>query len=174
MPASSTAETAYFAGGCFWCLEAVFRTRPGVIGVVSGYAGGTKAHPTYEEVCTGRTGHAETVRIDFDPGRVSYASLLELFFRAHDPTTPNRQGADVGTQYRSAVFYANDAQRRAAETAVRAASAAYGRPAVTELKPIGEFFPAEDYHQDFYRKNPNQGYCSVVIRPKLRKLGIGT
>jgi len=172
MSDSKTLETAYLAGGCFWCIEAVFRDRPGVIEAVSGYCGGAARDPSYEDVCTGATGHAETVKIVFDPGRVSYESLLELFFRAHDPTTPNRQGADVGTQYRSAIFYTSDAQRRSAERAVRAASAAYRRRAVTEVKPFAEFFKAEDYHQDYFRKNPGQGYCAVVIRPKLKKLGI--
>ncbi|MBN2353213.1 MAG: peptide-methionine (S)-S-oxide reductase MsrA [Spirochaetales bacterium] len=172
MADSKAMETAYFGGGCFWCIEAVFRDRPGVDEVVSGYAGGGTRDPSYEEVCTGTTGHAETVKIVFDPALVSYESLLELFFKAHDPTTPNRQGADVGTQYRSVIFYTSDAQRRTAEKAIREASAAYRRQAVTELKPFREFFKAEEYHQDYFRKNPGQGYCAVVIRPKLQKLGI--
>jgi peptide-methionine (S)-S-oxide reductase len=170
VPASH--ENAYFAGGCFWCIEAVFRRQAGVIAAVSGYAGGTVADPTYEDVCTGETGHTETVKIAFDPVTVSYADLLDLFFRAHDPTSLNRQGADTGTQYRSAIFHTDKAQERAAAAAIRQATKSYGRPAVTELRPLDRFYPAEEYHQDFFSKNPANGYCSVVIRPKLKKLGI--
>ena len=162
---------AYLGGGCFWCLEAVFKERPGVLSVVSGYAGGHTDQPTYEAVCGGDTGHAEMVRIAYDPERVSYASLLEVFFRAHDPTTLNRQGADVGTQYRSIILYTTEEERLTARRAMERAVAAFGCQVVTELKPLAAFYEAEEYHQDYYRKNPSQGYCAAVIRPKMIKLG---
>ena len=168
-PASST-SLATFGGGCFWCVEAVFERLDGVKKVVSGYAGGHVDHPSYKEVCTGETGHAEVTQIEFDPAVISYARLLEIFFEAHDPTTLNRQGADEGTQYRSVIFYHNEEQRKAAEAAKIAARKIWEDPIVTEISPLPRFWPAEDYHQDYFRNNPNQGYCSFVIKPKLKKL----
>lgn len=167
-------DTATFAGGCFWCIEEIFRQTPGVLSVVSGYTGGHTKHPTYREVCTGRTGHAEAVRITFDPSRVTYERLLEIFWTAHDPTQLNRQGNDVGTQYRSAIFVHDTAQRRAAQASKAAAQAsgAFDRPIVTVIEPAGEFYPAEDYHQEYYRRNKDQPYCQAVIRPKLKKLSL--
>ncbi len=162
---------AYLGGGCFWCLEAVFKERHGVVSVVSGYAGGHSDKPTYEAVCRGDTGHAEMVRIAYDPERMSYAALLEVFFHAHDPTTLNQQGADVGTQYRSIILYTSEEERLTARQAMEEAASAYGRQVVTELKPLAAFHEAEEYHQDYYRKNPHQGYCRAVIRPKMIKLG---
>jgi peptide-methionine (S)-S-oxide reductase len=166
----SSMETAVVGGGCFWCVEAVFEEVPGVTSVVSGYAGGQAGNPTYEAVCTGETGHAEVVQITFDPSKVSYARLLEMFWKAHDPTTQNRQGADVGTQYRSVILYQNDAQRTTAEASRVEAQKRLKQPIVTELNPLAKFYPAEEYHQDYFRKNPNAAYCRVVIRPKLDKL----
>lgn len=168
-PASST-ELATVGGGCFWCTEAVIERLPGVKKVVSGYAGGQTANPTYEEVCTGTTGHAEVIQIEFDPAVISYEKILEVFFEAHDPTTMNRQGADEGTQYRSVIFYHNDAQQKAAARAKIAAQALWPDPIVTEVSPLTKFYPAEGYHQDYFRKNPNQGYCTFVIKPKVKKL----
>lgn len=158
-------------GGCFWCVEAVYRRVPGVTNLESGYAGGTTEQPTYEEVCRGTTGHAEVVRVTFDPGTVSLERILEIFWRAHNPTTLNRQGADVGTQYRSAIYYYTEDQRRAAEQSRDAAAADFLDPIVTEIAPAGAFYPAEEYHRDYYERNPRQGYCRVVIEPKLKKLG---
>ena len=165
-------ETATLAGGCFWCIEAVYEQVRGVEKVVSGYTGGTAENPTYREVCSGRTGHAEAVQIVFDPDVVSYRTLLELFFTTHDPTTLNRQGPDVGTQYRSAVFHHDEEQRRAAEEVIAdfAARKIWPNPIVTELAPAGEFHEAEDYHQRYYRSNPWAGYCQIVIEPKVAKL----
>ncbi len=165
------AETATFGGGCFWCVEAVFETVEGVLDVVSGYAGGKRRNPTYEEVCAGTTGHAEVVRITFDPGVVSYERLLEVFWEAHDPTTSNRQGADVGTQYRSIILTSDDGQRATAERSRAAAAQRIGRPVVTEIVPLTAFHPAEEEHQDYFRRNPQAGYCVYVIAPKLKKLG---
>ena len=161
---------ATLGGGCFWCLEAVFERIDGVVEVVSGYAGGRKADPTYEEVCTGATGHAEVVQVTFDPKRISLAGLLEVFFKAHDPTTPNRQGADVGSQYRSIILYDGDEQRKAAEAARKKAQKDWKDPIVTEIVPLAEFYPAEEHHQGYYRRNPNQGYCQAMIGPKVAKL----
>lgn len=163
---------ATFAGGCFWCTEAVFQRLRGVEKVVSGYTGGELANPTYEQVCTGQTGHAEAVEITFDPSTISYEDLLHVFFKTHDPTTLNRQGADVGTQYRSAIFYHDEAQKAAAERIIREldASGEFGRPIVTEVAPAGPYYPAEDYHVDFYDRNREYGYCRVVIDPKIQKL----
>jgi peptide-methionine (S)-S-oxide reductase len=161
---------ATLGGGCFWCLEAVFERVDGVASVVSGYAGGTTENPTYQEVCTGKTGHAEVVQIHFDPAKVSYEALLDLFWRAHDPTTLNRQGADVGTQYRSIILYHNEAQRAAAEQSRTTAQSRFAAPIVTEIVPLRRFYPAENYHQDFYRNNRTHGYCRAVIAPKLEKL----
>lgn len=164
-------QTATFGGGCFWCTEAVFETEPGVISVESGYAGGTKSNPTYREVCTGDTGHAEVIQIKFDSTKVSYETLLDLFWHAHDPTTLNRQGADVGTQYRSIILYENDSQREAAEASKAKAQATLGNKIVTEIVPLEKFYPAEDYHQDYFALNGHAPYCRAVIAPKLKKLG---
>jgi peptide-methionine (S)-S-oxide reductase len=171
-PVEKTTKLATFGGGCFWCIEAVFERMPGVHGVVSGYAGGKTPDPTYREVCTGSTGHAEVVQIEFDPARVSYDDLLNLFWQAHDPTTPNRQGADVGTQYRSIIFYHDDSQKAAAELSRKKIAPAFDRPVVTEIVPLTKFYAAEDYHQDYFRKNPDAPYCVAVINPKLKKLSI--
>ncbi|GAP05355.1 methionine-S-sulfoxide reductase [Anaerolinea thermolimosa] len=164
-------EVATLAGGCFWCLEAVFDDLKGVVDVVSGYTGGHVRHPSYRQVCTGTTGHAEAVQITFDPSQITYRELLEVFFSIHDPTTLNRQGADVGTQYRSAIFYHTAEQKTIAETVMAELQAEnpWGRPIVTELAPMEVFFPAEDYHQEYFARNPEQGYCRVVIAPKLEK-----
>jgi peptide-methionine (S)-S-oxide reductase len=163
-------EQATFGGGCFWCLEAIFAGLDGVKSVTSGYAGGQKENPTYEEVCSGGTGHAEVVQIEYDPQKVSYDKLLNLFWQAHDPTTLNRQGADVGTQYRSIILYQSEAQKQTAEKSKREAAATLGAPVVTEIVPLTRFYKAEDYHQDYFRKNPHARYCTFVIRPKLEKL----
>lgn len=169
-PASGRTELATFGGGCFWCTEAVYERVPGVKKVVSGYAGGKTSNPTYKQICLGDTGHAEVIQIAFDPAQVTFAQLLETFFEAHDPTTLNRQGADEGTQYRSVIFYHNEAQKRAAEAAKAAAAKIWDDPIVTEISPAPTFWPAEDYHQNYFAKNPTQGYCSFVIRPKVKKL----
>ncbi len=161
---------ATLGGGCFWCLEAIFERTDGVVEVVSGYAGGTKADPTYEEVCTGTTGHAEVVQVTFDPKRISYADLLGVFFKAHNPTTLDRQGADVGSQYRSIILYDGDEQRKAAEAARKKAEKDWKDPVVTEIVPLTAFYRAEDYHQDYFDNNRNAGYCRVIIAPKLEKL----
>ena len=165
-------EVATLAGGCFWCLEATFVELRGVEQVRSGYAGGTVPHPSYEQVCTGHTGHAEAVQITFDPAVIAYADLLDVFFVIHDPTTLNRQGADVGTQYRSAIFYHSPEQQAAAQRAIAQLEAAglWTDPIVTEVVPLEAFYPAEDYHRDYYARNPNQGYCQVVIAPKVAKV----
>jgi peptide-methionine (S)-S-oxide reductase len=164
-------ETAVFGGGCFWCLEAVFQRLPGVTAVESGYMGGQVENPTYKQVCTGTTGHAEVVRLTFDPGQVSYRDLLGVFFAVHDPTTLNRQGNDVGTQYRSVIFYNSEAQRREAEQAIAALNAAheFSAPIVTAIEPAAKFFVAEDYHQNYFNENPGQPYCRFIIAPKLDK-----
>jgi peptide-methionine (S)-S-oxide reductase len=165
-------ESATLGGGCFWCLEAAFQRLRGVLRVESGYAGGEVEHPTYEEVCTGTTGHAEVVRVEFDPGVLSFQQLLEVFFVIHDPTTRDRKGADVGTQYRSVIFHHSPEQRETAEKLVRELEQgrAFTNPIVTEIEPLPDFYPAEDYHRDYYRRNPSQAYCQVVISPKLAKL----
>jgi peptide-methionine (S)-S-oxide reductase len=162
---------ATFAAGCFWCVEAVFQQCKGVEKAVSGYCGGHTAQPTYEQVCTGATGHAEACEITYDPGRISYEELLEVFWKTHDPTTLNRQGNDVGTQYRSAIFYHDEQQRAAAEKYRDKLNAAgiWNRPIVTEIVPAGTFWPAEDYHQNYFNNHPDQGYCRLVIAPKLEK-----
>lgn len=167
-----TTELATLAGGCFWCLEAVFEQLRGVTKVTSGYAGGHVPNPSYEAVCTGTTGHAEVVQIVFDPDVVSFRELLEVFFTLHDPTTPDRQGGDVGTQYRSGVFYHDDDQRRAAEAVVRELEAehVFDDSIVTTIEPLDAFYPAEEYHKEYYRRNPNQPYCRAVIAPKVAKL----
>ena len=165
-------ETAVLAGGCFWCVEAVFEELDGVHDVESGYIGGTVEDPTYEQVCFGTTGHAEACRIRFDPQKITFEKLLEIFFRTHDPTSLNRQGADVGTQYRSAIFPQTKQQQENAERVIKALneSGAFADPIVTTLEPPTEFFVAEAYHQDYFRKNPTSGYCRAVIPPKLEKL----
>ena len=165
-------ELATLAGGCFWCLEAVYEQIEGVLAVESGYTGGTVANPTYKQVCTGTTGHAEVIQVTFDPAKLSYREVLEIFFAFHDPTTMNRQGGDVGTQYRSAIFYHDARQKSEAEAVVRELTNAnaFGAPIVTEIAPLGTFYRAEQYHQGYYRQNPNQPYCAAVIAPKVAKL----
>ena len=169
MNTTNTTELATFGGGCFWCMEAVFERLDGVESVTSGYAGGKKDKPTYQEVCSGNTGHAEVIQIAFDPKRVSYDKLLEIFWEAHDPTTMNRQGRDVGTQYRSVIFYHSEAQKVAAEKSKETAQWRFPAPIVTEIMPLTKFYKAEDYHQDYFRNHPEQGYCQMVIRPKVEK-----
>ncbi len=163
-------ETFVVAGGCFWCLDAVYRVLRGVHDVVSGYAGGTVPHPSYEQVCTGTTGHAEVVAVKFDPDVIPREVILDVFFTLHDPTQLNRQGNDVGTQYRSAMFYVDDAQRELFEAARDRAASWWPAPIVTEIVPLAAFYPAEDYHQDFFAKNPGQGYCMAVALPKVNKI----
>jgi peptide-methionine (S)-S-oxide reductase len=162
--------TATLAGGCFWCLEAVFLRLRGVHRVESGYAGGHVENPGYRAVCSGTTGHAEVVQIEFDPEEISYRELLEVFFAIHDPTTLNRQGGDVGTQYRSVIFYHSDEQKRVAEHAIADAAAVWDDPIVTQLEPLDAFYPAEAEHERYYERNPEQGYCQVVIAPKVAKV----
>ncbi len=170
-PTEQKSMKATFGGGCFWCVEAIFDNLKGVQSVDSGYAGGSTPDPTYQEVCSGESGHAEVVQITYDPKVVTYEKLLEVFFKTHDPTTLNSQGADHGTQYRSSVFYHDDEQRATAERIKKALdeSGAFKNPIVTEIVPATTFFPAEDYHQDYFRNNPNAGYCQFAIRPKLDK-----
>lgn len=167
-----TLERATFGGGCFWCVEAIFEKLDGVRSVTSGYCGGQPDNPSYEQVCQGTTGHAEVVQVEFDPKTISYEQLLEVFWIAHDPTTKNRQGADIGTQYRSVIFYHSPEQFALAERSKAIANAPdhYNGRIVTEIVPLKPFFAAEKYHQDYYRRNPNQPYCQVVIEPKLKKL----
>lgn len=164
-------EIATLGGGCFWCLEAVFEQLRGVGEVVSGYSGGGTPDPTYERVCSGGTGHAEVIEITFDPEVISFQDLLEVFFSIHDPTTPNRQGADVGTQYRSAIFYHSPEQESVAQKTIARLnhSGPWDAPIVTKVKPFEAFYPAEEYHQEYFRRNPGQGYCRVVIEPKVVK-----
>jgi peptide-methionine (S)-S-oxide reductase len=163
-------ETATLGGGCFWCVEAVYERLPGIISVVSGYAGGQTENPTYEEIGTGKTGHAEVVQIKYDPAKISYEKIIDLFWEAHDPTTLNRQGADTGPQYRSIILTENDDQMRIANESKTRAQTKSKSPIVTEIVPLTKFYPAEDYHQDFYRENPMHPYNQAVIRPKLKKL----
>jgi len=165
-------EVLVLGGGCFWCLEAIFQAVPGVEKVVPGYAGGEAPDPSYEEVCRGTTGHAEVVQIHFDREVVSVPELLNLFWRAHDPTTRNRQGADVGTQYRSIILFSGEEQKRQALESRSAAQSDFPQPIVTEIEPLAEFYPAEGYHHDYYRNNPGAPYCAFVIQPKLAKLGM--
>lgn len=169
MNSTNQLELATLGGGCFWCAEAVFQMLPGVKSVTSGYAGGHTENPTYKQICEGNTGHAEVIQIAFDPAKVSFATILETFWEAHDPTTLNRQGNDVGTQYRSTIMYHSAAQKEAAEKSKVAAQKNFPRPIVTEIVPLKKFYPAEDYHQNYYRTNPEQGYCRAVIRPKVEK-----
>ncbi|MBI2637892.1 MAG: peptide-methionine (S)-S-oxide reductase MsrA [Candidatus Sungbacteria bacterium] len=165
-------EKALFGGGCFWCTEAVFKMLKGIISVMPGYAGGTTENPTYEDVCSGKTGHAEVTSVEYDTAQISYETLLTVFFGTHDPTTQNRQGNDVGTQYRSVIFYTTEEQKKTAEKFIANlnASSRDGNPVVTEVKPLEKFYPAEEYHRDYYARNSNQGYCQVVINPKPQKI----
>jgi len=162
-------EVATLGGGCFWCLEAVFEETRGVLDVVSGYAGGDIPNPSYEKVSMGKTNHAEVVQISFDPRTISYEEILKIFWLIHDPTTPNRQGNDVGTQYRSVVFYHNEQQKELAEASIKLFSTKFLNPIVTQLLPIPTFYKAEAYHQDYFKNNPSQGYCSFVVAPKVEK-----
>ena len=170
-PTAAALETATLGGGCFWCLEAIYQLLRGVSQVQSGYAGGWVARPTYQQVCTGATGHAEVVQVTFDPGVISYREILQVFFTIHDPTTINRQGADVGTQYRSVVFYHTAAQQQTAEQVRQEIEQAglWGRPLVTELQALDAFYPAEAYHRNYFRNNGQQPYCQAVIAPKVAK-----
>ena len=176
VPDDPATENAVFGGGCFWCLEAVFQRIDGVVSVVSGYAGGGVDSPSYEDVCTGNTGHAEVVRVEFDPAMIGFERLLDIFFRAHDPTTLNRQGADTGTQYRSIILYRDADQKDKAEEKIKELDRANidGRPAVTEVAALDRFWEAEEHHQEYYEKHPFAGYCRVVIAPKLQKIGLKT
>ena len=172
-PASQKTATATFGGGCFWCMDAVYQYVPGIIKITSGFAGGSTDHPTYEQVCTGRTGHAEVIQITYDPAKVSYNQLLDLFWKAHDPTTLNRQGGDSGTQYRSIILTSSPEEATEAEASKKKAQAQFPDPIVTEIVPLKTFYPAEDYHQDYYQNNKDKNpYCQVVIAPKLKKLGL--
>ncbi len=164
--------TITLGGGCFWCIEAVFKRLPGVVSATPGYAGGHVEYPTYEMVCGGDTGHAEVVRVEWDPEVASIEQILDLFWKAHDPTTKDRQGADIGPQYRSAIFYENDDQRRVAERSRDAVAEQIGKPVVTEIAPLEAFYEAEEYHHDYFERNRTAGYCRVVIDPKLKKLGM--
>lgn len=174
MTTPAPTETATLAGGCFWCIEEIFRQQPGVLKVVSGYTGGTVPNPTYAQVCGGDTGHAEAIQIAFDPQKTNYEKLLDVFWTAHDPTQLNRQGADVGTQYRSAIFTHSEAQQIIARASLETenASGRHARKIATEITPATTFYPAEDYHQEYYRLNKRAPYCRAVIQPKLKKLGL--
>lgn len=165
-------ESIILGAGCFWCVEAVFERLHGVVSVESGYTGGTTPNPSYKQITTGMTGHAEVAKVTFDPSTISLEEILEVFWIAHDPTTLNRQGADVGTQYRSAIFYQSPEQKIIASTSLQNAQAKLNDPIVTEITALETYYPAEDYHQDYYNNNPNAGYCTYVIRPKLKKLGL--
>jgi peptide-methionine (S)-S-oxide reductase len=167
---SATAAVATFGGGCFWCTEAVLQRIEGVLSVVSGYAGGSTPSPTYEEVCSGDTGHAEVIQVTYDPGMISYEEILDVFWQAHDPTTLDRQGGDTGTQYRSVILYASDSEHAAAEASRNKAQAKFHDPIVTQIQPLTQFWKAEDYHQNYYSTHESAGYCRMVISPKLRKL----
>jgi peptide-methionine (S)-S-oxide reductase len=171
MTERTATEVATLAGGCFWCLEAIFKEVDGVENVTSGFTGGTTINPTYQEVCTGTTGHAEAVLLTFDPGKISYREILQVFFSVHDPTTVNRQGGDVGTQYRSAIFYRDDQQMAVAEAVIKELSEAHvwKKPIVTEVVPLDKFYPAEDYHREYFLRHAEQSYCQVVISPKINK-----
>ncbi len=168
---SSAMEIATLGGGCFWCTEAVYKELKGVVSVTSGYSGGDVVNPSYREVCTGRTGHAEVIKVEFDPAVISFQEILEVFFATHDPTTLNRQGADVGTQYRSVIFFHDLKQKEIAESIIARLNKenVYGKPVVTEVSPWKNFFRAEDYHQDYFENNPEQSYCQIVIVPKIEK-----
>lgn len=166
---SAQRDTATLGGGCFWCVEAIYQDLKGVQKVVSGYAGGSVANPTYKEICTGTTGHAEVIQVIFDPALIRYDEILEIFFTVHDPTTLNRQGNDVGTQYRSVIFYHSEAQKDIAEKVKNDAAAIWDDPIVTEIAPRTQFYKAEDYHQNYYKDNPYQPYCAYIISPKVKK-----
>ena len=172
MNPSASLEVATLAGGCFWCTEAVFQEVDGVEGIILGYTGGASLNPTYEQVNTGKSGHAEAVQVTFDPARISYREILQIFFSVHDPTTLNRQGEDVGTQYRSAIFYHNDKQKAISEELMKEFNEAHlwERSMVTQVAPISKFYPAEDYHRDYFKKHPEQAYCQTVISPKVNKV----
>lgn len=167
----SNTETAVFGAGCFWCVEAIYQRVTGVTDIESGYAGGHVQNPTYRQVTSGKTGHAEVIKLEYDPGVISYEELLEVFWHTHNPTTLNRQGADVGTQYRSAIFYLNEEQKKIAEKSLKKTDASdlWEDPIVTEITPLSNYSTAEDYHQNYFNNNPNAGYCSIVIAPKLAK-----
>ncbi len=169
---SEASALATFGGGCFWCVEAVFEQLDGVKSVTSGYAGGQRENPTYNQVCSGATGHAEVVQVEFDPAQISYEELLDVFWEAHNPTTLNRQGADAGTQYRSVILHHDEAQRAAAEQSKAGAAGKFTQPIVTEIAPLAVFYPAEASHQDYFQRNAGAPYCSVVIEPKLQKLRV--
>jgi peptide-methionine (S)-S-oxide reductase len=171
MTESARTEVATLAGGCFWCTEAIFMEVDGVEDVISGYTGGTTVKPTYQEVCTNITGHAEAIHLTFNPGKISYREILQIFFSVHDPTTLNQQGEDVGTQYRSAIFYHNDGQRAVAEALIRELNEArlWSKPIVTQVAPLDKFYPAEDYHREYFSRHPEQSYCQAVISPKVNK-----
>ena len=168
---SAQTETIVLGGGCFWCTEAVFDRVQGVLDVESGYSNGETVRPTYEQVCTGRTGHAEVIKVDFDPAQITLREILEIFFVVHDPTTLNRQGNDVGTQYRSGIYYSSEAQKQVAEEVIReiTESRTYRSPIVTEVRPLANYSTAEDYHQDYFLNHPDQGYCAFVVGPKVEK-----
>ncbi len=172
LSSATTSAQAVFGSGCFWCSEALFQKLPGVTSVKAGFAGGTTKNPTYEEICTGQTGHAEVVQITYDPKKVSYDQLLDLFWRSHDPTTLNQQGADTGTQYRSVIFTTSPEQQRLAEASKKSTQGLFSKPIVTEIKPFTGFYPADAHHQDYYLKNSNAPYCRAVIAPKLKKFQI--
>jgi methionine-S-sulfoxide reductase len=163
-------EKIVLGGGCFWCVEAVFEELSGIVSLLPGYAGGVSPNPTYSEVCGGLTGHAEVVEVEFDPDQVSLEDVLDMFFSSHDPTSKNRQGADVGSQYRSIILYTSEDQKAAVEKFIMEISGEYKKPIVTEVKALGVFYPAEEYHRGYYRKNPGQGYCQIVITPKVSKI----
>ena len=169
MNPTNATELATLGGGCFWCTEAIYQMLPGVKSVKSGYAGGQKENPTYKEVCTGQTGHAEVIQVEYDPKVISFEKILETFWEAHDPTTLNRQGADTGTQYRSIILFGSPAQKAAAEKSKNEAQKKFISPIVTEIVPLTKFYAAEEYHQNYYRSNPNQGYCRAIIKPKVEK-----
>ena len=164
-----TNEIATLAGGCFWCLEAVYDDLQGVVSVESGYSGGSAPNPSYQAVCTGATGHAEVVQVTFDPEMISFEELLHVFFAVHDPTTLNRQGADIGTQYRSAIFYHSEAQKETAKRVIAEVASQWTNPIVTEVAAFEKFYVAEDYHQEYFANNPNQPYCAAVVAPKVQK-----
>jgi peptide-methionine (S)-S-oxide reductase len=168
---SSQSEVATLAGGCFWCIEAVFREVEGVESVISGYTGGTTANPTYQQVCSDKTGHAEAVQVTFDTAKISYREILEIFFSVHDPTTLNRQGVDTGTQYRSAIFYHDEQQKAIAEQLIGELNKAglWKKPIVTQVVPLDKFYPAEEYHREYFSQHPEQAYCQMVISPKVNK-----
>lgn len=174
MEQKNNRETIVLGGGCFWCIEAVYERIDGIKSAVSGYAGGKTENPTYEQVCSGLTGHAEVVKIEFDPSKINFTEVMDIFFKAHDPTSENRQGADVGTQYRSIILYTTDAQKEQIQEYISNLTArrVYSKPIVTQVEPLTVFWPAEDYHQNYYEQHPYAGYCRVVIAPKLDKLGL--